>query len=116
VLRFKTTNLACGNRFTQMACLIIVLVGVSLSAGVADIHLARAGEALEIGKPAPDFMLTDTEGQSHRLSDYTGKGFAVVLEWFNPDCPFIKKHHQDHTTMNDLFAEVKDQKVVWLAK
>ncbi len=39
----------------------------------------------------------------------------VVLEWFNPDCPFIKKHHLDHKTMNETFAAVKDQGVVWLA-
>jgi hypothetical protein len=39
----------------------------------------------------------------------------VVLEWFNPDCPFIKKHHMKHTTMNDLHAEQMKSDVVWLA-
>ena len=28
----------------------------------------------------------------------------MVLEWFNPDCPFIRKHHQHHRTMDDLAA------------
>ncbi len=39
----------------------------------------------------------------------------MVLEWFNPDCPFIVKHHETHQTMNEAYAKVKDHDVVWLA-
>src|SRR5687768_12223069 len=53
---------------------------------------AAAGPA-ELGKPAPDFTLTDLDGKTHRLSDHRGK--TVVLEWFNPGCPFVKKSHAD---------------------
>jgi peroxiredoxin len=70
---------------------------------------------VEPGAAAPDFTLTDTDGQSHALSTYLADGQTVVLEWFNPDCPFIVKHHQTHKTMNDAFAAVKDHDVVWLA-
>jgi len=74
----------------------------------------------EVGKPAPDFTLTDTDGQKYSLSDYTGKSTGkgngiVVLEWFNPDCPFIKKHHDKYKTMNELEAKYADEGVVWLA-
>ena len=93
--------------------MLIALVGVLTGATL--LSPVQAGEGIEIGAPAPDFTLTDTEGKTHKLSDYTAKGFAVVLEWFNPDCPFIKKHHQANKTMNDLYAQVKDQQVVWLA-
>jgi hypothetical protein len=44
-----------------------------------------------VGAPAPDFTLTDTDGKSVTLSDQ--KGSTVVLEWFNPGCPFVKYAH-----------------------
>jgi len=67
------------------------------------------------GEKAPAFKLTDTAGQEHELAKYLADGKTVVLEWFNPDCPFIIKHHQNHKTMNESFAQVKDHDVVWLA-
>ena len=67
------------------------------------------------GATAPDFTLTDTAGQEHTLSTYLADGQVVVLEWFNPDCPFIKKHHREHRTMDDTFAAYRDRDVVWLA-
>ena len=33
---------------------------------------------LKVGDPAPDFALTDTEGQSVRLSDFRGKKNVVL--------------------------------------
>jgi peroxiredoxin len=68
-----------------------------------------------VGKPAPDFALKDTDGEEHKLSDYTKAGKTVVLEWFNPDCPFVKKHHVTFNTMASLQSEMKAKGVVWLA-
>jgi len=45
----------------------------------------------KLGKAAPDFTLTDSGGKTVKLSKLRGK--TVVLEWFNPDCPFIKYAH-----------------------
>ncbi|MCH2134261.1 MAG: redoxin domain-containing protein [Phycisphaerales bacterium] len=42
-----------------------------------------------IGQKAPHFELVDLDGKKHKLSDYAGK--IVVLEWYNPDCPFSGK-------------------------
>ena len=44
-----------------------------------------------VGSGAPDFSLADAKGGTHSLSQYKGK--YVVLEWFNPECPFVKKHY-----------------------
>jgi len=79
------------------------------------IGAAAAMAGLEPGDTAPGFTLMDTEGTEYILQTYLDDGKTVVLEWFNPDCPFIKKHHANHRTMNETFAAVKDEGVVWLA-
>jgi len=38
-------------------------------------------------RPAPAFTLTDKHGKSHSLAGLAGK--VVVLEWWNPECPFV---------------------------
>ena len=63
------------------------------------------------GQPAPDFKLPDSNGQSRALADYRGK--FVVLEWFNPECPFVHKHYDSHN-MQDLQKEYTGKGVVWL--
>jgi hypothetical protein len=50
-----------------------------------------ASASVTIGAAAPDFTLTDSNGKPHALADYHGK--IVVLEWNNPDCPFVRKHY-----------------------
>lgn len=65
-----------------------------------------------IGKPAPDFTLTDSHGQSRSLSDYKGK--FIVLEWFNHDCPFVVKHY-DGKNMQSLQKKYTDKGVIWLS-
>jgi peroxiredoxin len=42
----------------------------------------------EVGKAAPNFSLPDTNGKTHTLADFKGK--YVVLEWYQPDCPFVR--------------------------
>ncbi len=64
-----------------------------------------------VGQPAPDFSATDTNGKSHKLSDFKGK--LVVLEWTNPGCPFVQKHYSGN--MQALQKEFTGKGVVWLA-
>src|SRR3989440_4735843 len=70
-----------------------------------------AADVPPVGTAAPDFSLKDTKGQSHSLSQYKGK--TVVLEWFNPECPFVKKHYGSDN-MQKLQKEFTDKGVVWL--
>src|SRR3989442_115710 len=65
-----------------------------------------------IGKPAPDFTLTDTNGQNRSLSEFKGK--YVVLEWFNFDCPFVQKHYNSGH-MQGLQKTYTAKDVVWLS-
>lgn len=59
------------------------------------------------GSPAPDFKVTDAEGKTHRLKDYHGEW--LVLEWFNKDCPYVKKHYGSDN-MQTLQREYTGQK------
>ena len=68
---------------------------------------------LQVGAKAPDFELKDIQGKAYKLSQFSDK--TVVLEWFNPDCPFVKKHHQLTHSMIDTQAFAAKQGVVWLA-
>jgi hypothetical protein len=63
------------------------------------------------GDAAPNFSLADVQGQKHSLSDYKGK--YVVLEWNNPECPFVHKHY-DSGNMQKLQQEERAKGVVWL--
>jgi glutathione peroxidase-family protein len=64
-----------------------------------------------IGQPAPDFTVTDASGQTQSLSAYKGK--IVVLEWNNPECPFVRKHYGAENMQSQQAAAAKDG-VVWL--
>lgn len=67
--------------------------------------------APEIGKPAPEFMGNDVNGKHVMLSELKGK--TVVLEWTNPDCPFVKKHY-DGGNMQSLQTAATADGVVWV--
>jgi peroxiredoxin len=68
--------------------------------------------APKIGEPAPQFSLTDSEGSTHRLSNYRDK--YVVLEWTNHECPFVQKHYESGN-MQSLQKQVTAQGAVWLS-
>lgn len=71
-----------------------------------------AADSPPVGSAAPDFSVTDSKGKTQSLSQYKGK--YVVLEWFNPDCPFVKKHYGGGN-MQKLQKEFTDKGVVWLS-
>jgi peroxiredoxin len=64
-----------------------------------------------VGSAAPEFSLSDSTGKTHSLSQFKGK--YVVLEWFNPECPFVKKHYGSDN-MQNLQKDATSKGVVWL--
>jgi peroxiredoxin len=70
-----------------------------------------AADSPAVGSAAPEFSLPDAKGKTHSLSEYKGK--YVVLEWFNPECPFVKKHYGSGN-MQKLQGEYTGKGVVWL--
>lgn len=66
----------------------------------------------KVGSSAPDFTLKDLDGKEVTLASLKGK--TVVLEWFNPECPFVQRSH----TKGSLITTAKRHAgagVVWLA-
>ena len=61
---------------------------------------------------APDFTLPDLDGKQVSLASYRGK--TVVLEWFNPSCPFVRYSHGEGP-LKDLASKYTTKGVVWLA-
>src|ERR1044072_3328377 len=85
----------------------VLLAFISLTATTL-----MAADSPPVGAAAPDFNLSDPAGNTHSLSEYKGK--YVVLEWFNPECPFVKKHYGSGN-MQKLQSEFTGKGVVWLS-
>ena len=64
------------------------------------------------GQPAPAFRGVDVNGKPVSLADFRGK--TVVLEWNNPNCPFVQKHYTSGN-MQSLQQKNAAAGVVWLA-
>ena len=65
-----------------------------------------------VGQPAPLFTVIDTKGATHKLDAYRGKW--VVLEWFNHECPYTRKHYYTKN-MQALQSEYTGKGVVWMS-
>ena len=71
-----------------------------------------ASAAVTAGQPAPQFRASDVNGKAVSLSDFSGK--YVVLEWNNPNCPFVMKHY-DSGNMQALQKRFGADNVAWVA-
>ena len=72
---------------------------------------AAAQETIKAVDSSLAFTLKDQTGKEVRLSDFAGK--IVVLEWLNPECPFVQAHYKAGT-MVGLAKKYADKGVVWL--
>jgi len=86
-----------------------ILRSLLISLAFVAVHAAAAPA---VGQPAPDFTLPDLAGKPVKLSDQKGK--FVVLEWVNPECPYVQKHYNS-ANMPGLQKEFGAKSVTWLA-
>lgn len=81
---------------------LLALASIALPV-LADVH---------VGQQVPgELSLTTWDGANTNLDAYKGK--IVVLEWYNPECPFVKKHYSVGN-MQSLQKEYTGKGVVWL--
>ncbi|HYO08606.1 MAG TPA: redoxin family protein [Tepidisphaeraceae bacterium] len=91
----------------------VAMLALAFSMAVAADEKKAGGAGVKPGEQAPSFSLQDQDGKSVNLADLAGK--VVVLEWFNNECPFVVRHHEEKKTMAETSAKWKDKDVVWLA-
>ncbi len=91
------------NALLRIPALLTALLALNATAFAA---------SAEIGKAAPDFTAQDIQGKQVKLSDYKGK--IVVLEWVNPECPFVKDHYASGN-IPALQKSAADEGVIWLS-
>jgi peroxiredoxin len=87
----------------KLASLLIAAIAIATST----VHAAPVP-----GQPAPAFRGADVNGKPVSLADFRGK--TVVLEWNNPNCPFVQKHYTGGN-MQSLQQKNTAAGVVWIA-
>ena len=97
--------------------LFLVLCALAAAVTVAASGPEPSGREItraKLGEPVPGFTLVDTKGVKRKLSEHKDK--IVVLEWINPDCPYVVNAYKGGT-MQRAYAEVKklDKDAVWIA-
>jgi peroxiredoxin len=84
----------------------LLMLGLLLANGAA----LATGAA--VGQAAPAFVAVDANGKTVALADFRGK--TVVLEWVNPECPYVRKHYDSNNMQATQKAAVVTG-AIWLS-
>ncbi len=87
---------------------ILTILPIVVALGCAS---DAATPSAKLGAAAPDFTLTDLDGQPWKLSDHADE--TVVLEWFNPGCPFVVYAHGEGGPLRTMAKDTEG--VTWVA-
>lgn len=100
---------------TKMILSLLAAAGLMLTAApsIANAEMAAPAPVLALGKPAPDFAAKDISGADQSLAQHKGK--IVVLEWTNPECPFVEKHYSKGNMQQLQKDLTKDGDLVWIS-
>jgi len=96
-------------RFYMRLILLVLMVGVIVFTIYSNLSKEK-NEVLQVGDEAPDFVLTDMNGEQHQLSDYKGQG--VFLNFWGTWC---KPCEREFPLMDEQYQEVKDEGLQILA-
>jgi peroxiredoxin len=85
---------------------ILLLLGAAVAYTLYANFTKDEVQKVEVGKKAPDFVLTDLSGEKHQLSDYEGEG--VLLNFWATWC---KPCEKEMPYLNNQYQAYKDQGV-----
>lgn len=94
-----------------MSKFIVPRRSLLLGSAAAALAPAAAFATTDLGRPAPAFSATDSNGKTWSLAELKGK--VVVLETTNQDCPSVRKHYTS-ANMQTQQREAAAKGVVWL--
>ncbi|QHJ70929.1 thiol-disulfide oxidoreductase ResA [Planococcus halotolerans] len=86
------------NRLLMRTAILLVMIG-AITFTIYNGVTKEKSELLEVGDQAPDFALTDLNGERQQLSDYKGQGVFVNFwgTWCKPcekEFPLMEKQYQ----------------------
>ncbi|WP_110927565.1 thiol-disulfide oxidoreductase ResA [Bacillus massiliglaciei] len=78
---------------------ILAILGAALVFALYTNFTKEKHKSLAAGSEVPDFVLTDMEGNEHKISDYRGKGVFLNFwgTWCKPceyEMPYMEKQYQ----------------------
>jgi peroxiredoxin len=88
-----------------LGAIVLLCAGVGAAA-------ERQSKPVAVGDVVPNFKLTDVDDQTRELADYKGK--VVILEWFNPQCPYVVDQYTKRA-LKTFGNELQQAGVVYLA-
>lgn len=111
------------NMFVTAAAALFAVAGLTAISATSTAAEPGKGEGKSLGTAtgvqpgdmAPAFELKDTAGNTVSLASLTKGNKAVLIEWYNPGCPFIVKHHKTNTTFNTMYDTYASQGVAFVA-
>jgi peroxiredoxin len=92
---------------------IAFFIGAKCPCNAKDNTAAAVAGAYKVGDVVPATSFADITGKTHNLADFKGK--IVVLEWTNPNCPFVKKFYDKGDMPRIQSENLAKGKVVWIA-
>ncbi|KAF0825893.1 thiol-disulfide oxidoreductase ResA [Cytobacillus firmus] len=93
-----------------MRTVILLVLGAAVAYTLYANFTKDKIQKVAVGEKAPDFVLTDMDGNKHRLSDYEGQG--VFLNFWGTWC---KPCEKEMPYMNNQYKQFKDEGVQVLA-
>ena len=97
------------NRLFMRTAILLVMVG-AIAFTIYNGVIKEKNELLQAGDMAPDFALTDLNGERHQLSEYKGQG--VFVNFWGTWC---KPCEKEFPLMEEQYQVYKDQGVQILA-
>lgn len=91
----------------RQSALLLVIMLLAISGAV---HAEQTLTAIKNTVPAPDFQLLDTDGNTHRLSDYRGK--PVIINFWTTWCPPCR---EEIPSMNRAWQQLEQEGIAMLA-